>query len=157
MKKASSFFVDHLKLLPGLYVSRKDYLKEDVLTTFDIRLTAPNRESVLDTDGIHAIEHLGATFLRSNEEWSDRIIYFGPMGCRTGFYLILNGDLTSSSALPLVKSVFAFIANFEGEIPGSKPNECGNYTDMSLSKAKEYAYHYYYNILMNIDKSRLNY
>lgn len=156
MNKIPSFSINHLTLQPGLYVSRKDYLKDDVLTTFDIRMTAPNREPVLDTDGVHAIEHLGATYLRNHRDWSGRVIYFGPMGCRTGFYLILYGDLSSAEIVPLMRDLFAYIAAYEGEIPGARPEECGNYSDMSLEKANLYARHYL-DVLCSIDESRLSY
>lgn len=156
MNNIPSFTVNHLTLQPGLYVSRKDYLNNVVLTTFDIRMTAPNREPVLDTDVIHAIEHLGAVYLRNHQEWSDKVIYFGPMGCRTGFYLILHGDLTSTTVLPLIIELFDFIVRYQGEIPGAKPEECGNYRDMSLEKAKHYA-GCYLEALNNIDESRLSY
>ena len=152
MKKITSFTIDHLTLMPGLYVSRKDYLRSDVLTTFDIRLTAPNREEVLDTGTMHAIEHLGATFLRNDSVWQQKVIYFGPMGCRTGFYLILVGDLSVSEIIDLVVRTFLFIAKYEGEIPGAKPSECGNYKDMNLLKSKKTANRYLNNVLFNIHK-----
>lgn len=119
MEKIASFTIDHLKLLPGVYVSRQDTVGTESLTTFDLRMTAPNREPVMNTAEMHAIEHLAATFLRNNPEWQDKIIYFGPMGCRTGFYLILAGDYTSSDVLPLIISTFEFIRDFEGDIPGA--------------------------------------
>jgi len=157
MKKIPSFTINHLTLLPGLYVSRKDFLECEVLTTFDIRLTAPNREPVLNTGAIHAIEHLGATYLRNNNEWKDKVIYFGPMGCRTGFYLILVGNLESKNIIPLMRDLFAFIREYDEDIPGTSAEACGNYGDMDLNSAKTYADKYYNDVLNNIDKSRLNY
>ncbi|MBP5225694.1 MAG: S-ribosylhomocysteine lyase, partial [Lachnospiraceae bacterium] len=129
MEKIASFRIDHLRLEPGIYVSRKDVFGGVTLTTFDIRLTAPNREPVLNTAELHTIEHLGATFLRNRDGVKERVVYFGPMGCRTGFYAILEGDLTSEELVPLMREMFAFIRDFEGVIPGAKPDECGNYAD----------------------------
>ena len=141
MKTIASFTVNHLVLEPGVYVSRVD---EDpatgaVVTTFDLRLTAPNREPVMDTAAVHAIEHLGATFLRNDPEWSSRVVYFGPMGCRTGFYFLLRDNVSRLDALHLVQESFAFIRDFEGEIPGSRREECGNYKEHDLKGAKETA------------------
>ncbi len=136
MDKIASFTVNHLDLLPGVYVSRKDYIGAEVLTTFDLRITAPNREPVMNTAELHTIEHLGATFLRNNEEWKDRVIYFGPMGCRTGCYLILSGDLDSKDVVELVRDCFRFIADFDGEIPGAAARDCGNYLDQNLGMAR---------------------
>ena len=129
MKKIESFTIDHLKLLPGIYVSRKDKIDNVTLTTFDIRVTRPNVEPVMENGAIHTIEHLVATFLRSHELWQDKVIYFGPMGCRTGFYLILAGDLKSDDIFELMKETFDFVLTFEGEIPGATDIECGNYQD----------------------------
>ncbi len=142
MKKIASFTVNHLDLLPGIYVSRKDYVGEEVLTTFDLRLTAPNKEPVMNTAEIHTIEHLAATYLRNDEEYKDRVIYFGPMGCRTGFYLILAGDLTSADILPLVTKTFEFIRDFHDEVPGASARDCGNYLDMNLPMANWVANRY---------------
>lgn len=135
MQKIASFTVNHLKLMPGIYVSRKDHVGEGIVTTFDLRLTAPNREPVMNTAECHTIEHLGATFLRNDPEYADRVIYFGPMGCRTGFYLILSGDYASRDILELVKRTFAFIRDYKGEIPGAAARDCGNYLDQNLSMA----------------------
>lgn len=157
MEKIASFTVDHLKLEPGIYVSRKDKFKDTVLTTFDIRLTTPNKEPVLNTAENHTIEHIGATFLRNHSVWKDRIVYFGPMGCRTGFYLIVYGDYSSRDIVPLVTEMFSFIADFEGEIPGAKENECGNYLDQNLAMAKWVANKFLDNTLKEIDDSHLIY
>ena len=141
MEKIASFTVNHLDLLPGLYVSRRDVRNGVTVTTFDLRLTAPNREPVMDTPAIHTIEHLGATFLRSSAR-KDEIVYFGPMGCRTGFYLLMFGALEARDALSLVRDMCAFILDFEGEIPGAKPEECGNYSEQNLNMAKYYIRRY---------------
>ena len=119
MEKIASFTIDHLKLLPGVYVSRKDYLGDQVLTTFDLRFTRPNEEPPMDNPGIHSIEHLVATFLRNHREWADKTVYFGPMGCRTGFYVIFAGDLKSEDILPVLREAADFVLSYEGEIPGS--------------------------------------
>lgn len=137
MKKIASFCVDHLVLDPGVYVSRKDSTPAgDVITTFDIRMTAPNRQPALSIPALHAMEHLAATFLRNHKEWGDKIVYWGPMGCCTGNYLLLNGDYESKDILPLMKETFEFISSFEGEVPGASPRDCGNYLLMSLPEAK---------------------
>ena len=141
MKKIASFTVDHTKLLAGLYTSRKDGAPDRTVTTFDLRFTAPNREPVMDTPAIHTIEHLGATFLR-NSDRANEIIYFGPMGCRTGFYLVMFGDLEPDDVFSLVIAMCDFILGFEGEIPGAKPEECGNYSEQNLSMAKYYVKRY---------------
>ena len=156
MEKITSFTIDHIRLQPGLYVSRKDKVGAETVTTFDLRLTSPNEEPVLNTAEAHAIEHLGATYLRNNELWKDHVIYFGPMGCRTGFYLLLAGDLSSEAILPLVTGCFKFIAEFEGEIPGASAKDCGNYTDMDLPVAKAWADRYYA-LLRTIPEDRLVY
>ena len=142
MKKIASFTIDHNKLQPGVYVSRKDRIGAETVTTFDLRLTSPNEEPVMNTAEVHAMEHLGATYLRNDPRWSDRVVYFGPMGCRTGFYLLLAGDLTSREILPLVKDCFRFMADFEGDIPGACAKDCGNYLDMNLPMAKYWAKRY---------------
>lgn len=157
MKKISSFTVNHLNLLTGVYVSRKDYLQSDTLTTFDLRFTKPNDEPVMDTGAIHAIEHLGATFLRNDEEWASKIVYFGPMGCRTGFYLILSGDLESKQIIDLLHRMIQFVIGYEGEIPGASAKDCGNYIDMNLPMAKFYAKKYLNEVLLNISEDRINY
>ncbi|MBU5460520.1 S-ribosylhomocysteine lyase [Anaerostipes sp. MSJ-23] len=157
MEKIASFTINHLKLLPGVYVSRKDAVGSEILTTFDLRMTAPNREPVMNTAEMHAIEHLAATYLRNDPEWSDKIIYFGPMGCRTGFYLILAGDLTSKEVLPLVTKTYEFIRDFEGDIPGAAAKDCGNYLDMNLPMAKYLAKRYLDQALYSADEKNLNY
>ncbi|MCC2164444.1 S-ribosylhomocysteine lyase [Brotaphodocola catenula] len=157
MEKITSFTIDHLKLLPGVYVSRKDKVGESVVTTFDIRMTRPNYEPVMNTAEVHAIEHLAATFLRNHEPIKDKVLYFGPMGCRTGFYLLLGGDYDSTDIVPLMRELFNFIANYEGEIPGACAKDCGNYLDMNLSMAKYWAKRYLEEVLDNIDESRLVY
>ena len=131
MKKIASFTIDHIKLQPGIYVSRKDYLGEEVITTFDIRMTSPNEEPVMNTAELHAMEHLAATFLRNHAEFGPKIIYWGPMGCRTGNYLLLAGDYESKDIVPLMIEMFEFIRDFEGEIPGASAKDCGNYLDMN--------------------------
>ncbi len=159
MEKIASFTIDHLRLVPGIYVSRKDAdpVKGGVVTTFDLRMTAPNREPVINTAPLHAIEHLGATFLRNDEEWKDRVLYFGPMGCRTGFYLLLFGDLESADIADLVRRMFEFMAAFEGEIPGARPEECGNWHDADLVGAKWWADRYLANTLTKLDESNTVY
>ena len=142
MEKIASFTIDHLRLRPGLYVSRKDRIGAETVTTFDLRITAPNIEPVMNTAEVHAIEHLGATYLRNDPAWKDRVVYFGPMGCRTGFYLLLSGDLESEDVLPLVADTFRFIRDFSGEIPGASAKDCGNYLDMNLPMAQFYARRY---------------
>ena len=137
MEKIASFTVDHLHMKKGLYLSRQDKQGDVTVSTFDLRFTAPNREPVMDTPAVHTIEHLGATFLRNGAR-KEEIVYFGPMGCRTGFYLVMFGDLKSEDVLPLVLQMCDFILNFEGEIPGAKAEECGNYLDQNLSEAKYY-------------------
>lgn len=137
MDKIASFTVNHINLFPGLYVSRKDQKGDVVVTTFDMRVTAPNREPVMDQPALHTIEHLGATYLRNCDRKED-IVYFGPMGCRTGCYIVMFGDLTSEDVYSLVSDMCEFIINFEGEIPGAKPEECGNYSEQNLNIAKYY-------------------
>ncbi len=141
MERIPSFSVNHNRLFPGLYVSRKDFKDGVAVTTFDLRLTSPNREPVMSTGCMHTIEHIGATFLRNSASSGD-VIYFGPMGCRTGFYLVMFCDLVSADILPLVRDTFSFISVFDGEIPGAKPEECGNYSDQDLPVAKKYAAEY---------------
>lgn len=139
MEKIASFTVNHLDLLPGIYVSRLDTCGEETLTTFDLRFTRPNLEPVMDTAAVHALEHLGATFLRNHPVWKDRTIYFGPMGCRTGFYVIFKGDLQPRDIAPLLGELCDFVRDFSGEIPGASARDCGNYLDMNLSMAQYYA------------------
>ncbi len=157
MKKIASFTVNHLTLLPGIYVSRKDHIGAEVLTTFDLRMTRPNFEPVLNTAEIHTIEHLGATYLRNKEEYKDKVVYFGPMGCRTGFYLILAGDYESKDIITLMQDMFTFIRDFEAEVPGAAARDCGNYLDMNLPMAKYVAGKYLENTLMNIGENQLSY
>lgn len=157
MKKIASFTIDHIRLLPGIYVSRKDNVNGSAITTFDIRMTGPNDEPVMNTAEVHAIEHLGATFLRNHKDWKDRVIYFGPMGCRTGFYLLLAGDYTSRDIVPLIKEMYAFIASYDGEIPGASPKDCGNYLDMNLPMARFLARRFLTDVLTDIPDSRLFY
>ena len=156
MEKIASFTIDHIKLQPGVYVSRKDRVGAETVTTFDLRITSPNDEPVMNTAEIHAMEHLGATYLRNDPDWQGRVIYFGPMGCRTGFYLLLAGDLTSEEILPLLRKCFRFMADYEGEIPGASAKDCGNYLDLNLPMAKYWAKRYG-NLLDNITPDRLAY
>ena len=157
MEKIASFTVNHLTLLPGIYVSRKDHIGTETVTTFDIRMTRPNFEPVMNTAEVHTIEHLGATFLRNHPDYKDRVLYFGPMGCRTGFYLLLAGEYVSRDILPLMQEMFSFIADFEGEVPGACAKDCGNYLDMNLPMAKYLAKKYISEVLHNITDDRLNY
>lgn len=157
MEKIASFTIDHLKLVPGVYVSRKDTIGKEVITTFDLRMTSPNDEPVMNTAELHTIEHLAATFLRNHPVYGDKTIYFGPMGCRTGFYLLLAGDLTSKEIVPLMIEMFEFIRDFKDEVPGASPKDCGNYLDMNLPMANYLAKRYLDNVLYNIDDSRLVY
>lgn len=157
MEKIASFTVNHLTLLPGIYVSRKDQVGKETITTFDLRMTRPNAEPVLNTAEIHTLEHLGATFLRNHNEYKDKVIYFGPMGCRTGFYLILAGDYASKDIVPLITELFAFMKDFEGEVPGAAARDCGNYLDMNLNMAKFVAKRYYEEILLNLSEEHLIY
>ncbi len=157
MEKIASFTVNHLTLLPGIYVSRKDTVGNHVLTTFDLRMTRPNFEPVMNTAEMHAIEHLGATYLRNHPDYADKTIYFGPMGCRTGFYLILAGDYESKDIIPLIQELFLFIAEYEGEIPGAAARDCGNYLDLNLPMAKYLAKKYYDEILDDITEEHLIY
>ena len=157
MEKIASFTIDHLKLVPGVYVFRKDTIGKEVITTFDLRMTSPNDEPVMNTAEVHTIEHLAATFLRNHPVYGDKTIYFGPMGCRTGFYLLLAGDLTSKEIVPLMIEMFEFIRDFKDEVPGASPKDCGNYLDMNLPMANYLAKRYLDNVLYNIDDSRLVY
>lgn len=148
MERIASFTVDHLELFPGLYVSRRDIKNETAVTTFDLRITAPNREPVMDVPAMHTIEHLGATYLRNSNIKQD-VVYFGPMGCRTGFYLLLFGDLCSEDVFETVVSLCDFIIGFEGDIPGAAPEQCGNYSEQNLSMAKFYIKKYKKELLEN--------
>ena len=156
MEKIASFTVDHIKLLPGLYVSRKDKAGAETVTTFDLRLTKPNEEPVLNTAEVHTIEHLGATYLRNEPTWKDKVLYFGPMGCRTGFYLLLAGDYSSRDVLPLVTECFRFIRDYRDAVPGASPKDCGNYLDMNLPMANYWGAKYV-GVLENADETRMNY
>ena len=157
MKKITSFTNDHIRLVPGLYVARKDMAGDAVITTFDIRMTNPNDEPVMNNAEVHTIEHLGATFLRNHETFSDKVLYFGPMGCRTGFYLLLTGDYSSADIVPLMKEMFSFIASYEGEVPGASARDCGNYLDMNLPMARWLASRYLRDVLTDIREDQLNY
>ena len=157
MEKITSFTIDHIRLQTGLYVSRVDCAGSEKITTFDIRMTRPNVEPVMDTAAVHAIEHLGATWLRNDPQWKDRVLYFGPMGCRTGFYLLLAGEYKSADILPLVDGMFRFIAAFEGEIPGASAKDCGNYLDMNLPMARYHAEKYIREVLDHPVQDRLVY
>ena len=157
MEKIASFTIDHIKLQPGVYVSRKDTIGAEVITTFDLRMTSPNEEPVMNTAEVHTIEHLGATFLRNHPQYKNRTIYFGPMGCRTGFYLLLAGDFSSADIVPLMKEMYEFIRDFEGQVPGADPKDFGNYLDMNLGMAKYLAKRYLDEVLYGIDESRLIY
>ena len=156
MEKITSFTIDHIKLQPGLYVSRKDQVGCETITTFDLRLTNPNEEPVMNTAEIHTMEHLAATYLRNEPDWKERIIYFGPMGCRTGFYLLLAGDHESADIVPLVKACFEFIRDFRGEVPGASARDCGNYLDMNLPMANYWGKKYAA-LLENISREQLIY
>ena len=155
--KNHEFTINHLDLLPGIYVSRKDKAGDSMITTFDIRMTRPNFEPVMNTAEIHTIEHLAATFLRNHGGIKDRVIYFGPMGCRTGFYLLLAGDYQSRDIVPLMKEMFVFIRDFEGDVPGASARDCGNYLDMNLPMAKWLADRFLREVMDNMDDSRLIY
>lgn len=157
MEKIASFTVNHIKLQPGIYVSRKDKVGSKTITTFDLRMTSPNEEPVMNTAEIHTIEHLGATFLRNHLTYKDKVIYFGPMGCRTGFYLLLAGDLDSKEIVPLITETFEFIRDYQGEVPGASPMDCGNYLDMNLGMANYLAKRYLDNVLYGIGEDRLVY
>ena len=157
MEKIASFTIDHIKLQPGVYVSRKDTVGAEVITTFDLRMTSPNEEPVMNTAEVHTIEHLGATFLRNHPEYGPKTIYFGPMGCRTGFYLLLAGDYSSRDILPLITEMYEFIRDFRGEVPGASAKDCGNYLDMNLPMANFLAGRYLEEVLRGIDDSRLVY
>ena len=163
MEKITSFTIDHIKLQPGVYVSRKDPVGNSVITTFDIRMTSPNEEPVMNTAELHAMEHLAATFLRNHAEFGNhkefgpKMIYWGPMGCRTGNYLLLNGDYESKDIVPLMVETFEFIRDFQGEVPGASPKDCGNYLDMNLGMAKYLAKKFLDEVLYDIKPDRLVY
>ncbi len=157
MKKIPSFTIDHIRLLRGIYVSRKDEVGNETVTTFDIRMKEPNREPALSPAAIHTIEHLAATFLRNHPVWADKVIYWGPMGCLTGNYLVMKGDLRSEDIVDLVKETFRFIAGFEGEIPGASAKDCGNYLMMNLPMAKWEADKFLHEVLEKLTEDNLNY
>jgi len=157
MEKITSFTIDHNKLQPGVYVSRKDRVGDGTITTFDLRMTSPNEEPVMNTAEVHTIEHLAATFLRNHREYGDKTIYFGPMGCRTGFYLLLAGDYASKEIVPLMIELYEFIRDYKDEVPGASPKDCGNYLDMNLGMANYLAKRYLDDVLYHIDDTRLIY
>ncbi len=157
MEKITSFTIDHLRLIPGLYVSRIDQVEGHPVTTFDIRITNPNEEPVMNTAEVHTIEHLAATFLRNHKTYADKTIYFGPMGCRTGFYLLLSGEYTSRDIVPLMTELFTFIADFDGDVPGACAKDCGNYLDMNLPMARYLARKYLKEVLTDISDEQLHY
>lgn len=157
MKKIASFTVNHIDLLTGLYVSRRDKVGGETVTTFDMRVTRPNAEPVMDTPALHAIEHLGATFLRNHPVWKDKTIYFGPMGCRTGFYIILIGELVPTDIYSLLQEMCDFILCYEGMIPGASARDCGNYLDLNLDMAKYYTQKYKTEVLEHFTEERYTY
>lgn len=157
MEKIASFTIDHNKLQPGVYVSRKDHIGKEVITTFDLRMTSPNEEPVMNTAEMHTIEHLAATYLRNDPQYKDRVIYFGPMGCRTGFYLLLARDYESADVVELVTKMYEFIRDFKEEVPGASPRDCGNYLDMNLGMANYLANRYLTQVLYDIDENHLVY
>lgn len=157
MEKIASFTVDHEALEPGLYVSRRDRCGDVCVTTFDLRMTAPNREPAMDTAAVHALEHLGATFLRNHPEWGERVVYFGPMGCRTGFYLAVFGEWDASDLVPVVTDLFSWAAGYEGDVPGANTHDCGNYLDINLPMARWEAQRYLDRALVGIDEAHLAY
>lgn len=157
MDKIASFTIDHIRLQPGVYVSRKDKIGAETVTTFDLRMTSPNEEPVMNTAEMHTIEHLAATFLRNHAVYGEKTVYFGPMGCRTGFYLLLAGDYESKDIIPLMTEMYEFIRDYKGEVPGASPRDCGNYLDMNLPMANYLASKYLEQVLYQIDESRLVY
>ena len=157
MERIASFQVDHKKLNRGIYVSRLDEINGNYLTTFDVRVKLPNREPVMNIAEMHTMEHLGATFLRNHEVWKNEVIYFGPMGCRTGFYVILKGKLKSIDIVELIKEMFDFISKYEGKIPGATEVECGNYLDQNLPMARYESKKFLEETLKNIKEENLNY
>ncbi len=157
MEKIPSFTIDHIRLKRGIYVSRQDVVGGEVVTTFDVRMKEPNREPALSPSAVHTIEHLAATFLRNHPVWADKIIYWGPMGCLTGNYLIVKGNLSSAEILPLIKETFAFVASFEGDVPGATARDCGNYLLMNLPEARWEARKFIAEVLDNITSENLVY
>ncbi len=157
MKKIPSFTIDHIRLVRGIFVSRKDELNGGVITTFDVRMKEPNREPALGQGALHTIEHLAATYLRNEPTWKDKIIYWGPMGCLTGNYLLMKGDLTPQDILPLMQDTFRFIATYEGEIPGATAKDCGNYLLQDLPMARWEAKKYLEEVLLQMKEENMNY
>lgn len=157
MKKIESFQVNHLVLKRGLYLSRRDSVSNGTVSTFDIRMKAPNVESVMSTSVMHTLEHLGATYLRSHPVWGEKTVYFGPMGCRTGFYVLFDGVLEPMDVAEVIRGLFAFAAEFEGEVPGADPKECGNYSDMDLESAKAEASKYLNEVLLSLNEENTKY
>ena len=157
MEKITSFTIDHIKLQPGIYVSRKDTAGDTTITTFDIRMTSPNEEPVMNTAEVHTLEHLGATFLRNHPEYKEKVLYFGPMGCRTGFYLLLTGDYESKDIVPLITELYAWMSEFDSAVPGASAKDCGNYLDMNLPMARFVAKRFLTEVLSNISTERLIY
>ncbi len=157
MKKIPSFTIDHLRMVRGIFVSRKDYVRQEVITTFDVRMKVPNAEPALGQGAIHSMEHLIATFLRNHPTWSNKVIYWGPMGCLTGNYLILAGDLQSADVVDLLKEAYNFVANYEGEIPGATPKDCGNYLLQDLPMARYEARKYLEEVLLQLKEENLHY
>lgn len=157
MKKIPSFEVDHERLLRGIYVSRKDKIGAETVTTFDVRLKRPNMDPVIKSNAMHTLEHLGATFLRNHPDYQDQLIYFGPMGCFTGVYVVLKGDLESADVITMMQDMFRFIAEYEGDIPGAAPKDCGNYTDHELTGAKVEARRFYEEVLIQLKDENLHY
>lgn len=157
MEKIASFMIDHLRMLRWVYVSRKDEVGWSIVTTFDLRMTKPNAEPVMNTAEMHAVEHLAATFLRNHTEFGSKIVYFGPMGCRTGFYLLLNGNYTSKDIIPLLIELYTFMKDYEGAIPGQSAMDCGNYLDMNLPMARYISRKYLEEVLLNINDENLFY
>lgn len=157
MKKIPSFEVDHERLLRGIYVSRKDHIGSETVTTFDVRLKRPNIDTVIKSNAMHTLEHLGATFLRNDPVYADQLIYFGPMGCFTGVYVVLKGDLESTDVIVMMQEMFKFISEYEGEIPGAAPKDCGNYSDHELAGAKREAKQYYEEVLLQLKDENLQY
>jgi len=157
MNKIASFTVNHLNLLTGVYVSRRDYIGSEVVTTFDLRFTRPNVEAPMDTAGVHTIEHLAATFLRNHKDWGDKTVYFGPMGCRTGFYVLFAGELNPEDIIGVLRELADFVLGYEGEIPGYSPRDCGNYLDNNLTLAKLYMKKFKEEVLDNPAEERFVY
>lgn len=158
MEKIPSFTIDHERLLRGIYVSRRDVTPSgDMITTFDIRMTEPNREPALSPQALHAMEHLAATYLRNRPDWSSRVVYWGPMGCCTGNYLVIQGKLEPSDILSLMVDTMEFVAGFSGEVPGATPRDCGNYSFMDLEAARKAARRYIDEVLIYIKAENMKY